>query len=138
MLILGGITFAFVKPQPEENLIMFAQPEENLSMFDSSILPRSNCWLDVSGNTANIQLLLHQFLEKQSEQTILKSIEIDSDEHGKYRVWRDSQFLGTFHPDKKNDLWISQPCNYKLRPRFESSDDAVMFIIEMNALVAAA
>ena len=138
MLILAGITFAFAKPQPEENLIMFAQPEENLNMFDSSILPKSNCWLDVSDSTTNIQLLLHQFLEKQSEQTILGSVEIDSDESGKYRVWRDSQLLGTFQRDKKNGLWISQPCNYKLKPLFESSNDAAMFVIEMNALVTAA
>ncbi|BAY87765.1 hypothetical protein NIES267_72890 (plasmid) [Calothrix parasitica NIES-267] len=84
------------------------------------------------------QLLFSQFLEKQSEQTILGSVEIDSDEHGKYRVWRDSQFLGTFHRDKKNGLWISQPCNYQLKPFFESSNDAVMFVVEMNALVTAA
>ena len=81
---------------------MFAQPEENLNMLDSSILPKSNCWLDVSGSTANIQLLLHQFLEKQSEETILGSVKIDSDERGKYRVWRDSHLLVTFQRDKKN------------------------------------
>ena len=137
-MILGGNTFAFAKPQPEENLIMFAQPEGNLNMFDSSILPKSNCWLDVSGSTANIQLLLHQFLDSLSEQIILKSIEIDSDELGKYRVWRDSQLLGIFHRDKKNGLWISQPCNYQLKPLFESSNDAAMFIVEMNAFTTAA
>ncbi|MEL6461680.1 MAG: hypothetical protein AAFQ91_26195 [Cyanobacteria bacterium J06621_15] len=84
------------------------------------------------------QLLFSQFLEKQSKQIILSSIEIDSDESGKYRVWRDSQLLGTFQRDKKNGLWISQPCNYQLKPLFESSNDAAMFVIEMNALVAAA
>ncbi|MCJ8283224.1 MAG: hypothetical protein MJK14_26350 [Rivularia sp. ALOHA_DT_140] len=84
------------------------------------------------------QLLFSQFLEKQSQETILKSIEIDSDESGKYLVWRDFQLLGTFQRDKKNGLWISQPCNYKLKPLFESSNDAAMFVIEMNALVAAA
>jgi len=105
-------------------------------MLDLSILPESNCWLGVSENAA-AQLLLSQFLEDQSEEIILKSVEIDSDERDKYRVWRDSQLLGTFHRDKKNGLWISQPRNYKLKPRFESSNDAVMFVVEMNALVTA-
>ena len=84
------------------------------------------------------QLLFSQFIEKQSEQTILGSIEIDSDERGKYRVWRDSLLLGTFQRDKKNGLWISQPCNYQLKPLFETSNDAVMFIVEMNAFTTAA
>ena len=106
-------------------------------MLDLSILPESNCWLGVSDSAAATQLLLSQFLEKQSEETILKSVEIDSDERGKYRVWRDSQFLGTFHRDKKNGLWISQPCNYRLKPFFESSNDAAMFIVEMNAFTTA-
>lgn len=75
------------------------------------------------------QLQIAKFLEDQSEETILKSVEIDSDERNKYRVWRDSQLLGTFHRDKRNGLWISQPCNYKLTPRFEASNDAVMFIV---------
>ena len=83
------------------------------------------------------QVQIAQFLEEQSKQIILSSIEIDSDERGKYRVWRDSQFLGTFHRERKNDLWISQPCNYQLKPLFESSNDAAMFIVEMNAFTTA-
>lgn len=83
------------------------------------------------------QLQIVQFLEKQSEEAILSRIEVDREKSGVYRVWRDSQLLGTFHRDKKNGLWISQPCNYKLTPRFETSNDAVMFIVEMNSLAAA-
>lgn len=83
------------------------------------------------------QLQIEQFLEKQSEQAILGSVEVDSEETGIYRVWRDSQLLGKFHRDISNGLWISQPCNYNLAPRFESSNDAVMFIVEMNALATA-
>lgn len=108
---------------------MFAQPEENLNMFDLSILPESNCWLGVSDSAAATQLLLSQFLEEQSEETILESVEVDSEENGKYRVWRDSQLLGTFHRDTANGLWMSKPCNYKLAPRFETSNDAVMFVV---------
>lgn len=108
----------------------------------SNYNPRTKIWdaLSIAQSNAIVdnQLLLSQFLEKQSEQTILKSVEIDSDERGKYRVWRDSQLLGTFHRDKKNGLWISQPCNYRLKPLFESSNDAVMFVIKMNALSTAA
>ncbi|MEO1375061.1 MAG: hypothetical protein AAFW70_12220 [Cyanobacteria bacterium J06635_10] len=52
-------------------------------------------------------------------------------------MWRDSQLLGKFQRDIANGLWISQPRNYKLNPRFETSNDAVMFIIEINALASA-
>lgn len=76
------------------------------------------------------QFEIAQYLEKQS-------IEIDFSEGGIYRVWRDSQLLGTFNRDLANGLWISQPSNYKLTPRFESSNDAVMFIVEMNVLASA-
>ncbi|NJN10826.1 MAG: hypothetical protein HC836_33870 [Richelia sp. RM2_1_2] len=83
------------------------------------------------------QLQIEQLLEKQSEQLILGSVEIDSVESGVYRVWRDSRLLGTFQQDTANDLWISQPRSYPLTPRFENSNDAVMFIVEMNAFVTA-
>ena len=62
---------------------------------------------------------------------------VDSEGTGIYRVRRDSHLLGIFHRDIANGLWISQPCNSKLAPRFETSNDAVMFIIEMDALAAA-
>ncbi|NJO63196.1 MAG: hypothetical protein HC836_34745 [Richelia sp. RM2_1_2] len=80
---------------------------------------------------------IEKLLEKQSEQLILASVEIDSVESRVYRVWRDSRLLGTVTRDVANDLWISQPCSYPLTPRFESSKDAVMFIVEMNAFVTA-
>ncbi|MEO1377934.1 MAG: hypothetical protein AAFW70_27380 [Cyanobacteria bacterium J06635_10] len=44
-------------------------------------------------------------------------------------MWRDSRLLVKFHRDIANGLWISQTDNYKLAPRFESSNDVVMFII---------
>lgn len=103
-------------------------------MFDSSIVQSNTCWLVQSGCTADNQLLFSQFLEKQSEQRILESVEVDSLESGIYRVWRDSRLLGTFQRDIANGLWISQPYDYKLTPRFENSKDALMFIVEMNAL----
>lgn len=110
---------------------------ENLIMINESIVHSGACWL-VQSNCINLaQLQVAQYLEKQSEEAILSSIEVDSQETGIYRVWRDSQLLGKFHRDVANGLWISQPCNYKLAPRFESSNDAVMFIVEMNALAAA-
>ncbi|MEO1376260.1 MAG: hypothetical protein AAFW70_18520 [Cyanobacteria bacterium J06635_10] len=106
-------------------------------MFDSSIVhSNTRCLLQLSCSSEN-QLLFSQYLEKQSEEAILSSIEIDSSETGIYRVWRDLQLLGKFYRDIANGLWISQPCNYKLTPRFEASNDAVMFIVEMNALAVA-
>ena len=90
-----------------------------------------------SSPTTDNQLLFSQYLEKQSSEAILSSIEVDSDEGGIYRVWRDSQLLGRFHRDVAKGLWISQPSNYNLTPRFETSNDAMMFIIEINALADA-
>ena len=107
-------------------------------MFDSSIVQSNTyCLLHPACNIDN-QILFSQFLEKQSEQIILKSIEVDLDEDGVYRVWRDSQLLGKFHRDIANGLWMSQPRNYKLTPRFKKSNEAVMFIVEMNAFTTAA
>ena len=91
-----------------------------------------------SNSIAISQVEIAKFLEEQSSEVILSSIEIDTGKSGVFRVWRDSHLLGRFHRDIANGLWISQPCNYKLTPRFESSDDAVMFIVEMNAFTTAA
>ncbi|MEO1431746.1 MAG: hypothetical protein AAFV71_22345 [Cyanobacteria bacterium J06633_8] len=106
-------------------------------MFDLSIVESdTHCLLQFVCSIDN-QLPFLQFLEKQSEETVLSSVEVDSGEAVIYRVWRDSRLLGKFHRDITNGLWISQPCNYKLIPRFETSNDAVLFIVEMNALAAA-
>ncbi|MEM7580888.1 MAG: hypothetical protein AAF316_13780 [Cyanobacteria bacterium P01_A01_bin.80] len=107
-------------------------------MFDLSIVQSSTYCLLRSACGVDNQLLFSQFLEEQSEQIILKSIEVDLDGGGVYRVWRDSQLLGKFHRDIVNGLWVSQPCNYKLTPRFKRSNEAVMFIVEMNAFTTAA
>ncbi|MGF1676718.1 MAG: hypothetical protein ACFCUV_24025 [Rivularia sp. (in: cyanobacteria)] len=86
---------------------------------------------------ANAQFQIEQILEKPSEQLILSRVEVDSVEGGIYRVWRDLRLLGSLQRDVANDLWISQPRNYWLTPRFEnSSNDAVRFIVEMNAFAA--
>jgi hypothetical protein len=107
-------------------------------MFDLSIVQlNTHCLLQPACGIDN-QILFSQFLEEQSEQIILKSIEVDTDKNGIYRVWRDSRLLGKFYRDIANGLWISKACNYKLTPRFETSNDAVMFIVEMNALATAA
>ena len=106
-------------------------------MINESIVHFGSYWLVKPDCISLDQLQIEKYLEKQSEQTILKSVEIDSEEAGIYRVWRDSHLLGKFHRDIANGLWISQPCNYKLAPRFETSNDAVMFIIEMSALATA-
>ncbi|MGF1676243.1 MAG: hypothetical protein ACFCUV_21540 [Rivularia sp. (in: cyanobacteria)] len=106
-------------------------------MFDPSIVQsNTRCLLHSSCDSEN-QLQIEQLLSKQSEQLILSRVEVDSVESGVYRVWRDSLLLGTFEQDTANDLWISQPCSYSLKPRFENSKDAVMFIVEMNAFAAA-
>lgn len=106
-------------------------------MINQSIVYSGGHWLVKPDRISLAQLQVEKYLEEQSEQIILKSIEVDSEEVGIYRVWREERMLGKFHRDIANGLWISKPCNYKLKPRFESSDDAVMFIIEMNALAAA-
>lgn len=106
-------------------------------MFDFSIVQSdTRCLSKFSSNTYD-ELIFLQFLDSLSEETILKSIELDSVEYGIYRVWRDSRLLGKFYRDTASGLWISQPCDYKLVPRFETSDDAAIFIVEMNALTAA-
>lgn len=110
---------------------------ENLIMINESIVHSGTCWLVRSDCINHAQLQIAQFLEKQSEEAVLSSVEVDSDETGIYRVWRDSRLLGKFHRDTANGLWISQPCNYKLAPRFETSNDAVMFIAEMSAFATA-
>lgn len=106
-------------------------------MIDRIIVQSGVHWLVQADSTNTIHLQIAQFLEEQSKQIILSSMEVDSDEGGIYRVWRDSQLLGRFHRDVANGLWISQPSNYNLAPRFKSSNDAVMFIIEMSALATA-
>ncbi|MBF2017874.1 MAG: hypothetical protein IGS23_22290 [Rivularia sp. T60_A2020_040] len=106
-------------------------------MFDPSIVQsNTRCLLHSSCDSEN-QLQIEQLLERQSEQLILASVEVDSVEDGIYRVWRSARLLGTVTRDVVNDLWISQPCSYLLKPRFENSKDAIMFIIEMNAFVTA-
>ncbi|MEL6163554.1 MAG: hypothetical protein AAFR37_07260 [Cyanobacteria bacterium J06628_3] len=52
-----------------------------------------------------------------------------------YRVWRDSR-LRRKVLQRYSHRWISQPCNYKLTPRFEINNNAVMFRFEMNAPTA--
>lgn len=106
-------------------------------MIDQSIVHSGTCWLVKPDCISLVQLQIEKFLDSKAEETILKSVEVDSQESGKYRVWRDSQLLGILHRDIASGLWISQPCNYKLKPRFERSNDAVMFIVEMNALFCA-
>ena len=107
-------------------------------MFDSIIVQLNTyCLLQPVCGIDN-QLLFSQFLEEQSEQIILKSIEVDLDEDGVYRVWRDSQLLGKFHRDIANGLWVSQPRKYKLTPRFKSGNEAVYSSPEMNALAVTA
>jgi hypothetical protein len=81
------------------------------------------------------QSQVEHFLELQARKVILSSVEVDFD--GKvYRVWRDTCLLGTFKRDCTNGLWISQPCGYSLKPRFQNSDDAVLFVVEIAALTA--
>ncbi|MEA5594068.1 hypothetical protein [Rivularia sp. UHCC 0363] len=107
-------------------------------MFDPSIVQsNTRCLLHSSCSDEN-QFQVEQLLEKQSKQLIIGSVEVDSVEDEIYRrVWHSGRLLRTFQRDVANDLWISQPYSYPLKPHFENSKDAVMFIVEMNAFVTA-
>ncbi|MCG6138170.1 MAG: hypothetical protein MET45_26670 [Nostoc sp. LLA-1] len=66
-------------------------------------------------------------------------IEIDSvpDDLGElYRVWNDSQLLGTFYQNLQGK-WVAQPCNRDERPCCDTPLAAQIIIIAVNGLLVA-
>ena len=81
------------------------------------------------------QLELNRYVEEQAQE-VAPEFEIDAIDDSKfgtlYRVWQGMKLLGTFYRGDIDGLWIAQPCCCKLRPRFETPEEAKLLIIALG------